>query len=62
MKIVRILGILVLIGLVLFALIQLIPCGRSHKNPPVVQEPNWDAQTRLIAKKACIGCHSNETL
>jgi hypothetical protein len=49
-------------SLVLFALIQLIPYGRSHKNPPVVQESNWDAQTRAIAKKAYFDCHSNETL
>jgi Haem-binding domain len=62
MKIVKVLGILVLIGLVVFALIQLIPYGRSHKNPSVVQEPAWDAQTRAIAKKACFDCHSNETV
>jgi hypothetical protein len=62
MKIAKILGILVLIGIVLFALIQLVPYGRSHKNPPVVQEPNWDAQTRAIAKKACFDCHSNEVV
>jgi hypothetical protein len=62
MKIAKILGIIVLIGLVLFALIQLVPYGRSHKNPPVVQEPNWDAQTRAIAKKACFDCHSNEVV
>jgi hypothetical protein len=59
-KIAKILGLLVLIGLVLFALIQLVPYGRSHKNPPVVQEPAWDAATRAIAKKACFDCHSNE--
>jgi hypothetical protein len=62
MKIVKIIGLLVLIGLVLFALIQLVPYGRSHKNPDVVQEPNWDEQTRAIAKKACFDCHSNETV
>ena len=59
-KITKILGIIVLIGIVLFALIQLVPYGRNHKNPPVVQEPNWDAQTRAIAKKACFDCYSNE--
>jgi hypothetical protein len=62
MKIVKILGILVIIGLVLFALIQLIPYGRNHTNPAVVQEPNWDAQTRAIAQKACFDCHSNQTV
>ena len=31
-------------GLVLlFLLIQLVPYGRGHTNPPVVQEPNWDS-------------------
>jgi hypothetical protein len=62
LKIAKILGLIVLIGLVLFALIQLIPYGRSHTNPPVVQEPNWDAQTHAITKKACFDCHSNERL
>ena len=43
-------------------LIQLIPFGREHTNPPVVQEPAWDSpQTRELAKRACFNCHSNET-
>ena len=60
MKIVR---ILLLAGLVLFGLIQLVPYGRNHQNPPVVQEPTWaDADTRVIAQRACFDCHSNETM
>jgi hypothetical protein len=55
-------GYLFLFGLVLFGLIQLIPYGRDHTNPPVLQEPNWDAQTRAIAQRACFDCHSNETV
>jgi len=48
----------VLVGL----LIQLVPYGHNHTNPPVVQEPNWNSpQTREIAKRACFDCHSNET-
>ena len=48
---------------VLAVLIQLIPYGHNHTNPPVVQEPNWDSpQTRAIAKRACFDCHSNETV
>ena len=44
-----------------FGLIQLVPYGRNHTNPPVVQEPNWDsAQTRALAQHACYDCHSNE--
>ena len=52
------------IGLVaLFVLIQLVPYGRNHTNPPVVQEPQWDSpQTRELAKRACFDCHSNETV
>ncbi|RMG96153.1 MAG: cytochrome C [Chloroflexi bacterium] len=43
-------------------LIQLVPYGRNHTNPPVIQEPNWDSpQTRELAKLACFDCHSNET-
>lgn len=32
-----------IIGLIGFVLlIQLVPYGRDHSNPPVVQEPHWD--------------------
>jgi len=45
-----------------FLLIQLVPFGRAHTNPPIVQEPNWDSPaTRDLAKRACFDCHSNET-
>jgi len=44
-------------------LIQLIPYGRDHTNPPVVSEPKWDTpQTRELASRACFDCHSNETI
>jgi hypothetical protein len=46
----------------LFIIIQLIPYGRAHSNPPVRIEPQWDnPQTRELAKRACFDCHSNET-
>ncbi|MEN6408099.1 MAG: heme-binding domain-containing protein [Anaerolineaceae bacterium] len=49
-------------AIILFGLIQLIPFGKNHVNPPVVQEPNWDSpETRSLAKTACFDCHSNET-
>ncbi len=50
-------------GLVLgFILIQFIPYGRDHTNPPVTAEPNWDSpQTRDLAVRACFDCHSNQT-
>jgi len=48
---------------VLFLLIQAVPYGRDHDNPPVVREPPWaDAETRTLAKRACFDCHSNETV
>ncbi len=44
------------------AIIQFVPYGRNHVNPPVRQEPAWDAQqTREFARRACFDCHSNET-
>ena len=51
-----------IIGLVLFAAMQLVPFGRNHTNPPIIREPAWDRpETRAIAKKACFNCHSNES-
>src|SRR4051794_15951448 len=46
---------------VLFGLIQLVPYGHAHANPPVVQEPKWDSQqTHDLAVRACYDCHSNQ--
>ena len=48
----------VLLGVV----IQLVPYGRDHTNPQVVQEPQWDTpKTRALFMRACADCHSNET-
>jgi hypothetical protein len=48
--------------LVLFVLIQLVPYGRSHDNPPERSEPRWDSpRTRELAVRVCFDCHSNET-
>ena len=50
------------IALAALVLIQLVPYGRSHANPPTTSEPAWDsASTRALAKDACFDCHSNET-
>ena len=47
---------------VAFGLMQLVPYGRTHSNPPITQEPAWDSpRTRELAKRACFDCHSNET-
>jgi len=52
---------LALLGL--FALIQLVPYGRDHKNPPVSAEPRWDSpETRRLAERTCFNCHSNKTM
>ena len=59
----KVIGTIILIGIGLFLLIQLVPYGRNHTNPPVVQEPTWDSpQTRQLAVRACFDCHSNETV
>ena len=55
-------GVVLLGGVILFGLIQLFPYGRDHSNPPVVQEPNWDAETRAVAQQACFDCHSYEVV
>lgn len=47
----------------LVLLIQLVPYGRNHTNPPVLSEPGWDSpQTRELARRACFDCHSNQTV
>lgn len=48
--------------LILGVVIQAVPYGRHHTNPPVLAEPKWDTlQTRTLAARACFDCHSNET-
>ena len=44
-------------------LIQLIPFGHSHTNPPVTKETAWDSpQTADLMRRACYDCHSNQTV
>ncbi len=53
---------IILILIAAFLIIQLVPYGRDHTNPPVVKEPNWDSpRTRELARTACFDCHSNES-
>src|SRR5512133_2698015 len=58
--------ILIIAGIVVTALgvlIQLVPYGHAHPNPPVTSEPQWDSpQTRALAQRACFDCHSNQTV
>jgi mono/diheme cytochrome c family protein len=56
-------GWAVLIGTTLLGVIQLLPFGHDHTNPPVRKEPAWDApETRELAARACFDCHSNQTV
>lgn len=51
-----------LAALAAFALIQLVPYGRTHGNPPVRSQPRWDsARTQALFAQACGACHSNLT-
>jgi len=56
-------GVVLAIFVMGFLLIQLVPFGHAHANPPVVKEPTWDSPTtRELARQACFDCHSNETV
>ena len=49
--------------IILFGLIQLVPYGKAHSNPPVVNSPVWDSpETATMVRNACMDCHSNETV
>ena len=50
-----------LAALVLLVVIQLVPYGRDHTNPPVTQAAQLDPGTRAIVTEACADCHSNLT-
>lgn len=46
----------------LFILLQLVPYGRAHSNPPVQAQPQWDSPTtQALFNRACADCHSNQT-
>ena len=52
-----------LAALALFVIAQVLPLGAGHTNPAVRQEPKWDKpETRVLAKRACFDCHSNESV
>jgi hypothetical protein len=56
-------GILLAVAVVVLLLIQLVPYGKDHTDPPVVSQPKWDSpQTLALARRACFDCHSNETV
>ncbi len=46
----------------LAVVIQIVPYGRDHYNPAVVNEPRWDSpRTKALFERACADCHSNRT-
>jgi hypothetical protein len=46
-------------ALALFVLIQFVPYGRDHDDPPVTGEPDWDSPVTLeLAQSACFDCQS----
>jgi hypothetical protein len=50
-------------AIILLALIQFVPYGKDHSNPPITGEPKWDsAKTKELFSRACKDCHSNETV
>ncbi len=50
-------------GVALAIVIQLVPYGHAHTNPPVRREPAWDTPvTRDLVVRACYDCHSNQTV
>jgi hypothetical protein len=58
----RLAGRVALGALALLLLIQLVPYGRAHTNPPVTRSPHWNsATTERFVAGACNDCHSNLT-
>ena len=58
----KVLSVLIGIGILGFALIQLVPFGHEHTNPPTISEPQWSSpEARALVKENCFQCHSNET-
>jgi len=58
----RVVGRAAVIGAVGLAVIQLVPYGWSHPNPPVVADAPWpNDDVASLARAACYDCHSNES-
>lgn len=44
-------------------LIQFVPHGRNHTDPPVTGSPLWDSKaTEATFDRVCANCHSNRTV
>ena len=51
-----------LAGILVLGLLQLVPYGWWHENPPVVSDAPWPDQVAAdLARGACYDCHSNES-
>ena len=51
-----------LAGVIGLGLLQLVPYGWRHSNPPVTGAAVWpSAEAERLARAACYDCHSNET-
>jgi hypothetical protein len=62
-KTLKVIGLIIAMMLGGFILIQLIPYGHNHTNPPVAADVKWDSpRTKELAQRACFDCHSNETV
>ena len=58
----KVIGFAVLGLVALFLLIQLVPFGREHSNPPVTRAAVFsDPKARQIVAASCNDCHSNLT-
>ena len=52
----------VLVLAAVFLVLQLVPYGWKHSNPPVTSAAPWpDAESEAVARQSCYSCHSNET-
>jgi hypothetical protein len=61
-RILTILGVLVVVGVVVFAAIQLIRPDNLNSKPPITSPAPWpDPRAEEIARLSCYECHSNET-
>jgi hypothetical protein len=62
-RVLKILGVIVIVLVAAFIGIQFIRPSVINRNPPVVREPTWPSpRVRELAQRACFDCHSNETI
>ena len=58
----RVVRPLAIAGVVAFGLLQVVPYGWSHSNPPVTSSPPWPTpDAERLARTACYDCHSHQT-